>query len=349
MGKIYNKTQLFSFIALFAVVTIVVGLLFLPFFKILAIAGIFAVLIYPVHLRVKLKIKNENLASLATTLLFLVAVVFPLWLVGQQMFNELVELYNRFRYGNLVFNSQDILKNMPESVRNIAQVFSNDLSAMISNITKDTFNLISQLLSNLAGFFLSIFLFTFIIFFFFRDAEKIKDLLVKIFPLSKQYESVLFVKLENAISSVVKGSFLVAIIQGVAATLGYYACGIPQPLLWGAATALSSLVPTVGTSLVMIPAVLYLWLSGHGTAAIGLALWGMLLVGTIDNMLGPKLIGQKSKLHPMLVLLSILGGVQLFGFLGFLFGPIIMAAFTALLEIYLNDIMGLWQGSNNES
>jgi predicted PurR-regulated permease PerM len=343
MDKGYNRTQVYGFLFLFCFFGVLAGVIFFPFFKILAIAAIFAVLVYPVHLEVKKKIQNESLASLASTLLFLVAILLPLWLVGQQVFNELVDVYQRFKPGSLVFNSHTIAQKFPPYLQNLVRVFENDLAAIFAKLTNDAFSLISQLLSNLAGFFLSLFLFIFIIFFFFRDNAKIRQIFTKISPLSLEYESLLFVKLENAIVGVVKGSFLIAVIQGSLASIGYLVFSLPQPFLWGAVTALCALVPAIGTSIALIPAVLYLWLTGHAGHAIGLAVWGGLLVGTIDNIVGPKLIGSQTKLHPLLVLLSILGGIQLFGFLGFLFGPIIMAVFMALLEIYLNDLNDIWK------
>ncbi len=96
-------------------------------------------------------------------------------------------------------------------------------------------------------------------------------------------------------------------------------------------------MPSVGTALALTPAVIYLLITGNTGNAIGLAIWGALAVGMIDNFLGPKLVGSRTKLHPLLVLMSVLGGIQLFGFLGFLLGPIVMAIFVALVEIYRTD------------
>ena len=121
------------------------------------------------------------------------------------------------------------------------------------------------------------------------------------------------------------------------ATIGFYIFGVPEPLLWGAFTVVAALVPTVGTSISLIPAVVYLAVTGNSGAAIGLTIWGVVAVGLIDNFLGPKLIGGSTKLHPVLVLIAIIGGIQLFGILGFLIGPIIMAIFIAMLEMFRSD------------
>jgi predicted PurR-regulated permease PerM len=128
-----------------------------------------------------------------------------------------------------------------------------------------------------------------------------------------------------------------AIIQGVVAMIGFTIFGVPQPLLWGLFTVMAALVPNVGTSLSLIPAVIYLLVTGHIGAGIGLAVWGMLAVGLIDNLLSPRLIGSRIQLHPLLVLLSVIGGLQFFGFLGFLIGPILLAVFVAMVDIYRSD------------
>jgi predicted PurR-regulated permease PerM len=113
---------------------------------------------------------------------------------------------------------------------------------------------------------------------------------------------------------------------------------VPNPLLWGSFTVLAALVPNVGTSLSLVPAVLYLFMMDRTGAGIGMAIWGALAVGLIDNVVSPRLIGAQAKLHPVLVLFSVLGGLQLFGFLGFLIGPIIMSMFVVLIEVYSVDL-----------
>jgi predicted PurR-regulated permease PerM len=136
---------------------------------------------------------------------------------------------------------------------------------------------------------------------------------------------------------VVKGSFLTALVQGVIATIGFFIFGVPVPLLWGLFTVLAALVPTIGTALSLVPAVIYLLVTGETGNAIGLAIWGAVAVGLVDNFVGPKIVGSRTQLHPVLVLLSVLGGIQVFGLLGFLIGPIVMAIFVALIDMYRTD------------
>ncbi len=333
-----NNKQLMGFFAFLTLASIVAVLIIWPFWQMLVLAGIFAVLFHPLYKKMQSEFKGPNLSAIITIFLVILICILPLWFVGQLLFNEIVEVYNKFRLGELIFSKAEIFSRLPVLLQNILTSLSNDLNAIVSKLTGSAFDLVSSLLSNLASFFLSLFLLIFILFFFLRDGEKIKQMFREISPLSDVYDQTLFDKLETAVSGVVKGSFLIALIQGVVATLGYLIFGVPQPILWGAFTVLAALVPTVGTTLAWFPAVLFLLFTGHTGAAIGMAIWGSVAVGLIDNVVSPKIVGSKMQMHPLLVLLSILGGIKLFGFLGFLFGPIIMAVFVTLLEIYRKDL-----------
>jgi predicted PurR-regulated permease PerM len=117
--------------------------------------------------------------------------------------------------------------------------------------------------------------------------------------------------------------------------------GFDRAVLWGSIAAFGALIPGVGTSIVFIPTVIYLILSGSYFLAGGMALWGMLAVGFIDNLLGPYLIGRKSNLHPFFILISVLGGISLLGPIGFILGPVSMSLFVVLMELYGLHVAGI--------
>jgi predicted PurR-regulated permease PerM len=333
-----SKVQLYTFFIFLAVFALVIILMIWPFLNLIALAAILGVVFSPLHKRVLKEVKGETIGTFVTLLIILTILIVPLWLVGQLLFNELVDLYKKFQDGGLNFESSNIIDQLPPGLKTVAETFSNDFTAIVSKVTNNAFELISQILSNLAGFFLSIFLMLFMLFYFLKDGQKIKALLIDLSPLNDTYEHALFKRVEEAISGVIKGSFLIAIIQGFAATIGFIIFGVPQPVLWGAFTVMAAIVPNVGTSLSLIPAILYLLITGHTGQAVGLTIWAVVIVGLVDNALGPKLISNKIKLHPLLVFLSVLGGLQFFGIVGILFGPILMAVFSTLVDIYRGDI-----------
>ncbi len=155
-------------------------------------------------------------------------------------------------------------------------------------------------------------------------------------PLSHEDDEILFGRLERAINSVIKGNLSIALIQGIIAAVGFTIFGLPNSVIWGTLTAFAALIPGVGTSLVVIPAVIYLFFASGMFPAIGLLVWGVLAVGLIDNFLGPKLIGSGMRLHPLFVLFAVLGGISLFGAIGIFLGPLTLAFLVALVSVYLD-------------
>jgi predicted PurR-regulated permease PerM len=167
-----------------------------------------------------------------------------------------------------------------------------------------------------------------------RDGQKLKAAVVSLSPLSDADNEFIARKLERAINSAVKGNILIALIQGVLTTAGFLIFGVPSALLWGSLAAIAALIPGIGTALVLAPAIVFLFLAGEMVSGIGLTLWGMTAVGLIDNFLGPKFVGRGVQLHPLIILLSVLGGVGFFGPIGFLLGPLIISLLFALIDIY---------------
>jgi len=137
-----------------------------------------------------------------------------------------------------------------------------------------------------------------------------------------------------SIRSIIGGSIVVAICQGIVSGIGFAIFGIPNPALWGTLAGLAALIPGVGTSLILIPAVVYAFVAGSLFHGIGLGIWGLTAVGLLDNFLSPKLIGGGLKIHPLIVLFSIIGGLTFFGPEGFLLGPLTISLLMALLGIY---------------
>jgi predicted PurR-regulated permease PerM len=125
-----------------------------------------------------------------------------------------------------------------------------------------------------------------------------------------------------------------ALIQGTVATIGFLIFRVPHPFLWGALASMGALMPGVGTSIATIPASIYLFATGSTVQGVGMVLWAVLAVGLIDNFVGPYLIGKRSNMHPFIILIAVLGGINLFGPVGFIVGPVVVTLFIVLLEIY---------------
>ena len=171
-------------------------------------------------------------------------------------------------------------------------------------------------------------------FFLFRDGSQLIKEIKSWFPLSRSYERRIVAKFREVADATVLGSLVTALAQGVAGGLVFWILGIPNPLLWGVLTALFSLVPVVGTAIVWLPWALYFFSTGHILTAVLLVVLEIGFVGTIDNILRPKLIEGRTKMHTLLVFFSIVGGISYFGIAGMLFGPIIVAIGLTFVELY---------------
>ncbi len=332
-----QRIQTISFLILFFAVFILVLFIFKPFVNIMALGVILAILFRPIYVRLLTRVKYPSIASVLTVVLILLIIAVPIWFFGQVIYNEISGLYERYKDGGLVIDKSQIISSLPEQAQATVQSLSADINAFIGRLSSQAFASFSSIVSNIASFVISAFMLFFIVYYLLKDGTKIKEVLKDISPISSAHENKLIDKIVAAVNGVVKGQFLIALAQGVIATIGFLIFGIPEPFLWGLFTVLAALVPNVGTALSLVPAVIYLFVTGQTPQAIGLLIWGAVAVGLVDNFLGPKLVGQATKLHPVLVLLAVIGGLQFFGILGFLIGPILLAIFVALVDMYRND------------
>jgi predicted PurR-regulated permease PerM len=141
----------------------------------------------------------------------------------------------------------------------------------------------------------------------------------------------------KTINGVIKGYILIALIQGFLMGLGLYLFGVPNPALWGVVAGIASLIPSIGTALVSVPAVIYLYAIGSTIPAIGLLIWAVLIVGFIDNLLNPIIVGKSIKVPMLLILFSVLGGISLLGPIGILIGPLVIGLLYTLISIYKEE------------
>lgn len=332
----YQKTELYFLFALLAGVSVLVFFIFQPFLYTLILAVIFATVFFPVHKNILDSLRGrEGLSALISTALVVVVIVVPIIVLSTQIFKEASQLYSSLvSNGSVSSISQELegsLRNagipfLPEGSLDVSQYVKQGLSLLIHNL--------GAVFSNIVKIMAGIFVLFIALYYLFKDGDKLKRAVVSLSPLQDIYDETVIQKLELAINSVVRGSISVGMVQGFLTAVGLAIFGVPNPVLWGSVAAIAALIPGVGTSLVIVPAVLFLFFTGATVPAFGLLAWGVIAVGLVDNILGPKLVGKGVQLHSFLVLLSILGGIGVFGALGFLFGPLALSLLFALLGIY---------------
>ncbi|MEK7462847.1 MAG: AI-2E family transporter [Patescibacteria group bacterium] len=328
-----QKIQNYFFIFLLLATTILIFFVFYPFIGILALAAILSLALQPIYEKIKFLFKADWLSSLIVIILLAIFIVIPLMLLGWQIFKDAQSLYadaitnkivyvdkaNSFLEGPLKRFIPDFSINLNLYVQKLFNWFVGNIGPLVSSTTQILFDL---------------FLVTIALFFFLKDNLKIKKLLLEISPLDDKYDNLILEKLDGAVNSVIKGSLLIAAVQGVLIGIGFWIFGIPSPAFWGTVGVIAALVPGVGTSLIILPAIAYLFVNGSYFAAFGLIIWGTILVGSIDNVLRTIIYKTGVSAHPIFILFAVFGGLSLFGPLGLIFGPIILSFYLTLLEIY---------------
>lgn len=334
--------ELIFFWILFGVAGFLTVMILSPYVTALFLAGVLAIVFAPVFRRLeRLFHGNRSLASLVTVAFILVMIIVPLSIVGFLMFEEILNVYASLNDSNVALQVVNTwIGNFESLIRNIVPTFH--IEANVYGYLEGGLRWMADHLNGFFSRILAMLLDTFIViiamFFFLRDGAKLKEFAVKWSPLADSYDESIIAKLGVAVSSVVKGALATATAQGFLVGVGFALFGVPNPVLWGVIATVAALVPVFGSTIVTIPAVFFLFISGHNLEGVLLLAWSLIFVGLIDNILRPLLIKRDVHVHSFLILMSVLGGLVYFGPVGFLAGPIVMAFFFALLDLY-PDIM----------
>lgn len=328
--------------------------IFKPFLAPLALPAVFTVILKPLHRQLLTRVRFKSVAALATVLIGVVGILVPLSLLGVQVFEEAHQLYNNLAAGQrantlitVIESSGRSLDRFIPGLANLTQSASANLDTYARQGLAWIINHLGGVLSSLSFLLLQLFVFMMALYYLLRDGHQLKSAIIALSPLNDKSDEFIFGRLKLAVNSVVRGNLTIAAIQGVLAAIGFTIFGLPNGVLWGTLAAVASLIPGLGTLLVTLPAILYLGLSGQTGAALGLLVWAGVVVGLVDNFVGPRLIGRGLQLHPLLTLLSVLGGLAFFGPVGVFLGPLSLSLLFAFISIYT----ALWKSpaTNHEA
>lgn len=311
-----------------------------PFVSALALSAIIVTICYPLYLKIVnlMPKQNETLAALVTTILVIIIVIIPLLFIISSLFNEAVSIYSLVGNGQNSFDSQ--VTSLEGAVNTFVPGFELNLVEYIRQAVTWLSTKVGVVFAGTASTIFLFFISMIGSFYLFRDGKNFTKKLVAISPLPDEQDELILQRMARAVRSVATGTVMVALIQGILTGFGLWLFGFERAVLWGTFAAFGALIPSVGTSIVFIPAISYLLFNSAYIDAVGLAVWGMLAVGLIDNLLGPYLMSRGNKLHPFVILLAVLGGISIFGPIGFIVGPVIVSLFTVLLELYSIHITG---------
>ena len=331
-----QKIQNAFFLIVLLVSFILLVFLLKPYIGIIVASGALAIVFLPLHRQILKWVKGKKtIASLISILVVIVIILAPLFLIGFQVYKEASNLYLGISSNNF---SQ--FNNFIAGVEKIAQKFSPGFSLnlnakeILTPILSFTMKHLGGLFSGAAKLLLSLSLGLIALFYFLREGKEIKKYLVELSPLNDKDDQQIFIALKNTVSATIKGSLLIAVIQGFLTGVGFIIFNIPNATLWGSITVIASLIPGVGTVIIIGPAIIYLLATSHFLSAVGLLVWGIVAIGLLEHYLSPKLMKKGAQVHSLLILFSVLGGISLFGAMGILIGPIIVSLFAALIRIY---------------
>jgi predicted PurR-regulated permease PerM len=313
-----------------------------PFLTTVALAAIFAVVLYPLFKNVlRYTLGHRGLAAFFTILIGALIIMLPLGFIGGLVVDQTRTAYVSVANGDTVASAQSVANSIGvwleptfPGATEYAHSISLELNSYLQSALQWLIERLGAAFASILALLLRVLIFVMALYYFLKDGEKLQKSLIKRSPILDDEANAILKQLGRTITSVVKGSLSIAFIQGTLAGIGYLIFGLPNPALWGVLTGVAALIPGVGTSLVLLPAVLYLLATGGLGQALGLFLWGTLLVGLIDNVLAPRLMGKGAQLHPLLILLSVLGGVILYGPVGIFLGPLTVSFLYAVYMVY---------------
>lgn len=324
-------------------------LLVAPYMGAVVLAFVLSMLCFPVHQKIAKKLPNKpNAVSALTCALLVVVILVPAILVFIAIVQQGVA-FTKQSYQWVENGGAEQLLQHPFVAKVLAQVnhilpmgditgqsIIEKITLFASGFGKELLNISTKVVGDVTGLIFGFVLMLFVLFFLLRDHKAIVETLHWIVPLARSQEEELLDEASKVARSAVLGSFLTAIAQGIAGGIAMAIVGLPG-LFWGTMMAFASFIPAIGCALIWIPATLYLLLIGDWPMALFLALWGTIVVGSIDNILRPILMQGSSSMSTLLIFLSLIGGLQLFGLIGLIYGPIIFALTHVLIKLYTNE------------
>ena len=310
-----------------------------PFANVLLWAVVLWVVFTPVHRRIEARLQRPSLSAALSTLLVVVTIVGPVSFITVAVIGELrrVAAWAAAHEGPWLDRSSPVLGPILDFVDPWFDVDRFESPAFM----REQFEAWSGTLANgtigfvggVASAVVQTLLVVFTLYYLFRDREAIREAFYDIIPIEEAKTHDIAVRTKAVVGATVYGSLLIAAIQGALGFFIFWVLGLPSPLLWGVVMFFLSMIPMAGAFLVWAPAAVYLALTGAFTQAIILVVWGIFVVGSIDNVLSPKLVGKRASMHELLIFFAVLGGIDVFGVIGVVLGPVLVAVTLALLEM----------------
>jgi predicted PurR-regulated permease PerM len=309
-----------------------------PFIGVLLWAGVLTVTFGPVHRWLVRATGRQNLSAVLACLLVVLTIGIPASLIIWAIIHEVTPTMTDLQKGvtDLLSPSSPITGPIIAWLDDHfdLDVVRKQLTAQIgqygSTLATGAIGIVGSILAILVE---ALFV-VFVMFYLFRDGQQVRIALSNVIPLRHRQTYEIFLRTREVIGASVHGVLVISMIQGALGGIAFYALGLPSAVLWSVAMMFLSLIPVTGAFIVWIPAAIYLAVSGAWIKALLLTLWGLLVIGLIDNFLRPRLVGGRAKLHELFIFFAVLGGLQVFGLIGIVLGPVVLAIALALFDAF---------------
>ncbi len=317
---------------------ILLGLIVLAFFLVkpfllsIIMGLILAFIFSPVYDWFYKYIKSKNLSALIICILLLVIIILPLWFLTPVIVDQSIKVYMTAQQIDFVTPLKNFFPELFVSEQFSAEIGST-ISSFVTKITNSLMNSFSKLILNFATIFLQLLVVFFVLFFVLRDKEELVKYIQSLLPFSKEVEKRLFKSSRDITISVLYGQVLIGILQGIIAGIGFFIFKVPNALLLTFFAALAGIFPIIGTALIWVPVVIYLLIAGNSLPALGVAVFG-LCSSLVENLVKPVFVSKRTNMNTSLILIGMIGGLFLFGILGVILGPLIIAYLLIILELY---------------
>ncbi len=338
----FTRIQNTLFFGLLAVITFIFFWLFFQFITPIFWATVLAIVFFPLYSFILKLFKNkEALSAFVTVIIILKLFFLPIYGLGFLITKEAIVFYKDLNQTEVIQNVSVFsapvetalnsfgIKMQKGDIQSRFITFIKSISATIASLAIDFGKATTQAI-------LSFFITLYLLFFAFKDGVAFLRRIEEILPLGDEREEKLFFRFVEIVRSIFKGTFIIAFIQGLVGALTLLIVGIPHILLWGTLMALLSIIPALGPVVVLLPITLILFVSGLYVKAI-ILIAGIIITSLLDNILRPILVGKDTKMHDAVIMISVLGGLSLFGFSGFVIGPVIAGLFITFWSIFEED------------
>jgi len=300
----------------------------------IVLAGILTYILFPIYRYILQKTNHPSLSSGLSVVLALVVMILPAVYFVSELVDQVSGAYHTLQ--------ADWLQQIGDYLSGITNGrvdFQAMLQSTLEQVRQSIVALAPNILGSLSELLLGLFIMFFVMFYGFREGQSFIAYLKKHLPLEKNLKDSLFDEMRTITQAVLYGQVLTAVIQGGLGGLALLAFGVPNALFWGAIMIITAFLPVLGTPIIWVPAGVGLILDGNATRGILLLILGATIIMNIDNFLRPRLVSSRTNVHPVLILIGVLGGLRVFGFIGMLIGPLILAILVALIKFYEQNYM----------